>query len=862
MPRKAFVPLLTLLSVLSLLRVAYAADPCTHLPPATTAEFPARLQSFLDGHCYQTWKHDPKIRTTDGVHPNVQVYYSPEIWTWMTAGNRTADIPDGAILVKAQFSDPTHPTQLTDWSVSVKDRGGAWDGWYWADFIPSNAAPVPAPKANSSGPQCKEAEYPAGGFGQYCINCHASAAAEQNIYATTRFVNPPRMNAFALPRVGAGLSTFGPEDNIHFRLAELARLSLMAGVANGAACMVPEDKDHVVVPGKPTGPNKFVTSDQCASCHDASATLTPARSDLPSMLYYLKTTPKPETVNLSISGEWRYSMMGLAGRDPIFFSQLNSEITLHGNIKNHPGQGKEFVQDLCLHCHGVMGQRQYHEDTGRFFTRDILQDPNSMYGALARDGISCALCHRISPEGLGTPGTFTGDFNLGPPDKMDGPYKDADIITLPMKNAMGMTPREGDQIKSSKLCGSCHTIVLPVYRADGEPVMVSGKQKTFVEQATFLEWLNSEFADNGSHPQSCQDCHMPQTYVHDGVTSPLNYKIANIEDNTFPAVAFRAPNNDITLTSRNDYHRHTLLGINVFALEMFKQFRAELGLYESNPMLRMSLNTAKSVDTAIDMSANSIAKTMTANVKIVDITKLSDRLQIDVRVTNNAGHSFPSGVGFRRAFLNLQVIDGNQEAWGSGDISAKGVIVDEHGVPLPTESFTRSQQHFQSHFWAKNPISREDQVQIYEELAVNPEGFLTTSFIALDHKVKDNRLQPRGWSASGPFADETGPTDTCVEGASPPECDPDYQNGSGSNLVRYEVPLSACRGGACVSKATNIRATLYYQTIPHYYLEQRATDATGIDTERLVRFTRDLKVDGTPVDRWVLPIAGDEAPMK
>jgi hypothetical protein len=257
------------------------------------------------------------------------------------------------------------------------------------------------------------------------------------------------------------------------------------------------------------------------------------------------------------------------------------------------------------------------------------------------------------------------------------------------------------------------------------------------------------------------------------------------------------------------------------------------------------------------MSANSIAKTMTATVKIAAVTKLSDRLQIDVRVSNNAGHSFPSGVGFRRAFVDLQIMDGNQVAWTSGDVSDKGLIVDGHGVPLVTETFTRTQQQFQGHFWAKNPITREDQVQIYEELAVNPEGFLTTSFIALDHKVKDNRLQPRGWSSSGPFAEETGPVDTCLQGTQ--VCDPDYQNGSGSNLVRYEVPLSACRGGACVNAATNVRATLYYQTIPHYYLEQRATDATGVDTERLVRFTRDLKVEGTPVDRWVLPIAADES---
>jgi hypothetical protein len=93
----------------------------------------------------------------------------------------------------------------------------------------------------------------------------------------------------------------------------------------------------------------------------------------------------------------------------------------------------------------------------------------------------------------------------------------------------------------------------------------------------------------------------------------------------------------------------------------------------------------------------------------------------------------------------------------------------------------------------ENPITREDQVQIYEELAVNPEGFLTTSFIALDHKVKDNRLQAQSWSSKGPFAEETGPVGTCVTST---VCDPGYQNGSGSNVVRYLVPLSACRNAA------------------------------------------------------------------
>ncbi len=130
--------------------------------------------------------------------------------------------------------------------------------------------------------------------------------------------------------------------------------------------------------------------------------------------------------------------------------------------------------------------------------------------------------------------------------------------------------------------------MLPVFRANGEPVIetVAGKheQKTFTEQATFFEWLNSKFADNGSAPESCQQCHMPNSFLHDGQESePLAYKIANIEDNTFPPVDHRALDKEITLQKRSGYRRHLLLGINLFALEMFKQFRTELGLYTPDP---------------------------------------------------------------------------------------------------------------------------------------------------------------------------------------------------------------------------------------------------------------------------------------
>jgi hypothetical protein len=248
---------------------------------------------------------------------------------------------------------------------------------------------------------------------------------------------------------------------------------------------------------------------------------------------------------------------------------------------------------------------------------------------------------------------------------------------------------------------------------------------------------------------------------------------------------------------------------------------------------------------------------------------------VDVQVTNKAGHSFPSGVSFRRAFLNFQMLDGNGAVvWASGNVASedskvlsglKGVIVDGGGNPLATEIFTSSQQRFQPHYWARNPITRQDQVQIYEELVRNPEGYLTTSFLALDKKVKDNRLQPQGWTSDGPSADVTGPVGTCVERREERErdveeaerhrkvCDPNYENGSGSSVVRYRVPLT--RDTALTQ---TIRATLYYQTVPPSYQRERATDATGVDTQRLVRFVNNLKTSGTPVERWVLRISSAE----
>jgi hypothetical protein len=827
---------------------AEAADPCAALPPASSPGFEPQLDYFLNSLCYQNenWEHDATVRTTHGLHPFVKIWYSPSLWTWLLAGNRTAEIPDGAILVKEQFKTLTSP--LMGWTVMVKDRDGSWDGWYWADLLKPAEVQPPTPL-------CGKPQQLFVGFGLTCMNCHGSAADLQGTFASTEHVQDlPRTPAAAeaqffvhpaSPRLAdpdAIAASLAPRNT---RLASLIYPATPLLPLSAVACMPAESLDHVVSTGKSSGPAEFMTSNQCAPCHDATATLF--RSDLPNMLW---PDPAHPQANLSEYGEWRFSMMGLAGRDPVFFSQLNSESTLHGNIR-YKRDPRAFVQNLCLHCHGVMGQRQLEADKGpgAMLTRDVLNDPRSKYGALARDGVSCAVCHHIAPDGLEHPSSFTGNFNLGPADELDGPFKD--VITYPMESAIGATPVFGSAIQNPGLCGSCHAIILPVFDRFGRQVREKGRPKTFVEQATYLEWLNSRF--NRGVP--CQTCHMPSEFHGDPLNpNPvLSFKIANIEDETFPEAPFLAPVANITMDEQKPYARHTLLGNNVFTLEMFSQFRNQLGLYDQDPYIPFDAAAAISgLDTAISESADQASK-RSASVKVVAVSIKGSTLGADVMVRNLAGHSFPSGVGFRRAFVNFQVFDSSgRELWASGDTSSDGVIVGANGQPLATEFFSRFQQSFQPHFWRGHPITRPDQVQIYEELETDPQGQLTTSFLSLDRKVKDNRLQPQGWSIKGPYADETGPAGGAV-------FDPDYTtvNSSGSNTISYRIPVTAK-----LKRAASVRATLYYQAIPPYYLRQRAQDASGVDTDRLRFYATNLQVKGTAIDGWRLEIASDSSGIR
>lgn len=360
---------------------------------------------------------------------------------------------------------------------------------------------------------------------------------------------------------------------------------------------------------------------------------------------------------------------------------------------------------------------------------------------------------------------------------------------------------------------------------------------------------------------------MPGGYVASDssiVIDTLKTKIAYIEDQSYPEADNRADLELITVRFREEgYSRHRLQGLNIFLAEMFQQFNDILGVrltdYETG---------TKGLDFAIDNFVQQ-AKQRTATLRINNFTIENNELSADVKITNLTGHRYPSGVGFRRAFVEFLVIDNSsgrkQILWGSGRTNGVGVIVDSVGNILPTEFLTEyvengdTLQHYQPHW---QTITSQSQVQIYEELSKNAKARFTTSFTHRDYEMKDNRLVAEGWTKEGPsdkipqaFLEATYPGHVAMK-------DPNYTDGSGCDIVTYKVALPAGTNSANIS----VKATLYTQEWAPYYLMQRFSNVPegpeGNARRRLYYLASNLQTENTAIEDWKLPIASYEAKLK
>ena len=334
---------------------------------------------------------------------------------------------------------------------------------------------------------------------------------------------------------------------------------------------------------------------------------------------------------------------------------------------------------------------------------------------------------------------------------------------------------------------------------------------------------------------------MPNTYG----AKPLAFRIASIEDETFPFVDERLPPKELHMAVRgrdpasgDRYARHSLHGINAFAGAFFEQFPWLLGVGRGDPMTGLA-NGPVSARSVAQMAA-----TQTAEVAITSFDVANGTVSAEVSVTNLTGHKLPSGVGFRRAFLEFAVLADGEPVWISGGTDSNGVIgTVEAGAFVPLKSEFWTGNAYQPHY---TTITDPGQVQIYEEVAADSRGNITSSFLALRSVLKDNRLQPRGWSPDGPDAAITKAAGAAAD-------DPAYGNGSGADRLRYVVELPAGTTGRITA-----RATLYYQAIPPHYLNQRMRYLGQEASDRLAWFVQNVSLGGRTAN-WKLRVTSAHA---
>ena len=459
----------------------------------------------------------------------------------------------------------------------------------------------------------------------------------------------------------------------------------------------------------------LVTSHECVACHNGL------------------TTPTGEDVSIGVA--WRASMMANSSRDPYWQASVRREII------DHP-QAADAIEDECAICHMPMSRTKARAENrhATIFAHLPIGARTDRDDRLAADGVSCALCHQIGPERLGTHESFNGGFVLTQPTpegerRMFGPYEvDRGRQTI-MRSATGMTPTEAKHVRESEMCATCHTLYTHALGPKGEVLA------RFPEQVPYLEWQHSDFRKE----RSCQACHMPEIAQPTRIASVLGEE-------------------------RTGVRRHTFFGGNFFMLRMLNRYRNELGV----EALPQELEAAASATIAQ-------LQQQTASLTIAPAQADTGELAIDVTVRNLTGHKLPTAYPSRRAWLHVTVSDRDGHAmFESGAIEPSGLI---RGNDNDADA-----ARFEPHY---TQIRSVDQVQIYESVMRDINGNVTTGLLRGTEYLKDNRLLPRG------FDKMTAVPDIAVRGAA--QQDPDFV--AESDRVRYVISTAGRSGPYKISVA-------------------------------------------------------------
>ena len=341
----------------------------------------------------------------------------------------------------------------------------------------------------------------------------------------------------------------------------------------------------------PTSPSSFAVGGDCLACHNGLAT--------------------PSGEDVSIGTAWQASMMALSARDPYWQAAVRREII------DHPERAAEIQQE-CAACHMPMAARTGPVDVFAL-AADATPAGRTDRAALARDGVSCTVCHQIQPDGLGAEATTNGRFRVlagGDERPIFGPHPIEPGLARVMHSSSRFRPAEGRHVQSSALCASCHTLTTHALGAGGAVV------GTLPEQMPYAEWQRSAYAGGPSRDaRTCQDCHMP-------------------------AVAEPTPIASVLGEPRPDLSRHTFVGANAFMLRMLDRHRDALGVEAPSPALADAARRAERLLT-----------TSTATIEIGLVREEGDTVIVDVTVSNLAGHKLPTGYPSRRVWIEFTATD-------------------------------------------------------------------------------------------------------------------------------------------------------------------------------------------------------------
>ncbi len=385
---------------------------------------------------------------------------------------------------------------------------------------------------------------------------------------------------------------------------------------------------------------------------------------------------------------------------------------------------------------------------------------------------------------------------IGPPIIGGQPCYDCQAVSLehPTFASNDQYGSTGDFIQTSEFCGTCHDLVVPVLD-HGMP-----------EQRTYTEW---KFSDFGTSNTTCQSCHMPRMKHEYTDTEPFTL-------NVDPALAGWFP----YAKARENTSFHKFVGANRDLPMMMKELYPEVDLEligaqtgndprifpgmlsdRSSMWDRAQRNTEISLMDGVDVS---IVSGPTYNGG-------SGKWEVQVQVTNNTGHSIPSGYpDGRRLWVELVVTDDTaQVVYESG-------VYDDVAAELLTDSGATGLNR------ALTPQIDDtaNAVMIYERVTGTCNSGTCTPSVDLlnDQILFDNRIPPAGF-------DYTAYRNAGVKFwvYNPTTMFPSEDLGrytTNSDLVTYTF-------SAPPTAVLSARAELYWQTHTREFLEHLRTSDTS-----------------------------------